>query len=181
VIRRGTCPIQAIPDINPHLREEFLITPRAGNTETDETGFGGFVTMPLGIFAKLFGTNLVIAQLHFRKLTKQHLGEIAMYRNLSCLICLVATTTALAQSPIPRQGDSCPTGTYKSGGYCKPFKSNSDQVIIEKSDSKCRTGFYKSGSYCKRMSSSDKEALPRESGKKCPTGWRKSGGYCVRQ
>jgi hypothetical protein len=112
----------------------------------------------------------------------QHPGEIVMYRYLSCLIFLVATTaTTLAQNPIPRQGNSCPTGTYKSGDYCKPFKSNSDQVIIEKSGSKCPTGFYKSGNYCKRMSSSDEEALPRESGKKCPTGWYKSGGYCVRQ
>jgi hypothetical protein len=103
-----------------------------------------------------------------------------MYRYLSCLIFLVATI-ALAQNPIPRQGKSCPTGTYKSGDYCKPIKSNSDQVIIEKSGNKCPTGFYKSGSYFKRMSSSDKKALPRESGKKCPTGWYKSGGYCVRQ
>jgi hypothetical protein len=136
--------------------------------------------MPLGIFAKSFGTNLKNAQLHFRILTMQHLGEIAMHRYLLCLIILVATI-ALAQNPIPRQGNSCPTGTYKSGDYCKPFKSNSVQVIIKKSGSKCPTGFYKSGNYCKRMSSSDKEALPRESGKKCPTGWYKSGGYCVRQ
>jgi hypothetical protein len=135
--------------------------------------------MPLGIFAKLFGTNLVIAQLHFRKLTKQHLGEIAMYRNLSCLICLVATTTALAQNPTPRQGDSCPTGTYRSGDYCKPIKSDPDQVIIQKSGSNCPTGFYASGNYCKRISGSDREALPREGGSDCPTGWRKSREYCV--
>jgi hypothetical protein len=62
------------------------------------------------------------------------------------------STAATAQTPIPRHGNSCPTGTYKSGDYCKPFKSNSDQVIIEKSGSKGPTGFYKSGSYCKRMS-----------------------------
>jgi hypothetical protein len=136
--------------------------------------------MPLGIFAKLLATNHAIAQLHFRILPKQHPGEIAMYRYLSCLIVLVATT-ATAQNPIPRVGNSCPTGTYKSGDYCKPFKSNSDQVVIEKSGSKCTTGFYKSGNYCKRMSNSDKEALPREGGAKCPTGWYKSGGYCVRQ
>jgi hypothetical protein len=136
--------------------------------------------MPLGILAKSLGSYLKFVQLHFRILTKQHPGEIAMYRYLSCLIFLVATI-ALAQNPIPRQGNSCPTGTYKSGDYCKPIKSNSDQVIIEKSGSKCPIGFYKSGSYCKRVSSSDKKALPRESGKKCPTGWYKSGGYCVRQ
>jgi hypothetical protein len=48
-----------------------------------------------------------------------------MHRYLSCLIFLVATTaTTLAQNPIPHQGKSCPTGTYKSGDYCKPFKSN---------------------------------------------------------
>jgi hypothetical protein len=143
-------------------------------------GFSGFVTIPLGIFAKSLGTNLKFVLPHFRILPKQHLGEIAMYRYLSCLIFLVATI-ALAQTPIPSVGDICPTGTYKSGDYCKPYKSSSDQVIIEKSGSNCPTGFYKSGNYCKRMSSSNKEALPRESGKKCPTGWRKSGGYCVKQ
>jgi hypothetical protein len=139
----------------------------------------GFVTMPVGIFAQPLGSNLKFVQLHFRILTKQHPGEIAMYRYLSCLIFLVATTTALAQNPIPRQGNSCPTGTYKSGDYCKPLKSAEDQVIIEKSGSKCPTGFYKSGNYCKRISSSDREAIPRDKGSKCPTGWRKSAGYCV--
>jgi hypothetical protein len=107
-----------------------------------EPGFGGFVTMSLGIFAKLLATNLKFVQLHFRILPKQHPGEIAMYRYLSCLIVLVAAT-AIAQNPIPRQGNSCSTGTYKFGDYCKHFKSNSDQVIIEKSGSKCPTGFYK--------------------------------------
>jgi hypothetical protein len=29
--------------------------PQVGTAETDETGFGGFVTMPLGIFATLVG------------------------------------------------------------------------------------------------------------------------------
>jgi hypothetical protein len=90
-----------------------------------------------------------------------------------------AATTASAQTPIPRQGNSCPTGTYKSGDYCKPIKSSEDKVIIQKSGNKCPTGFYSSGNYCKRISSSDREALPRENGGKCPTGWRKSGGYCV--
>ena len=103
-----------------------------------------------------------------------------MYRRLSCFIFLVATTTATAQTPIPRVGDSCPIGTYKSGDYCKPFKSSEDEIIIQKSGSKCPTGFYSSGDYCKRISSSDREALSREPGNKCPTGWRKSGDYCVK-
>jgi hypothetical protein len=75
-----------------------------------------------------------------------------MNRFMLITLLMVATTTTLAQNPIPRQGEYCPTGTYKSGDYCKPFKSNSDQVIIEKSGSKCPTGFYKSGNYYKRMS-----------------------------
>jgi hypothetical protein len=120
--------------------------------------------MPLGIFAKSLGSDLEIVQPHFRILAKQHPGEIAMYRYLSCPIFLVETT-ASAQTPIPRQGNSCPTGTYKSGDYCKRFKSSSEEVIIQKS-----------GNYCNRMSSSDKEALPKKDGAKCPTGWRKSGG-----
>jgi hypothetical protein len=79
-----------------------------------------------------------------------------MFRLLFCVTLILITTTASAQNPTPRQGNSCPTGTYRSGDYCKPYKSNSDQVIIEKSGSKCPTAFYKSGNYCKRMSSSEK-------------------------
>ncbi len=103
-----------------------------------------------------------------------------MFRLFPCILLLIGAT-ATAQNPIPRHGNSCPNDTYKSGDYCKPFKSSKDTVIIQKSGSKCPTGFYKSGNYCKRISSSDREALPREDGGKCPTGWYKSGGYCVEQ
>ena len=91
------------------------------------------------------------------------------------------TASSLAQTPIPRQGDSCPSGTYKSADYCKPFKFSEDQAIIQKSDKDCPNGFYKSGNYCKQYSSeSDKEAIPRDKGSDCPGGWYKSGGYCVK-
>jgi len=96
-------------------------------------------------------------------------------------ITVLLATTATAQNPTPRQGDSCPTGTYKSGNYCKPFKSSEDQVIIQKSGKDCPTGFYKSGNYCKQFSSeSDKDAIPRDKGSDCPGGWYKSGQYCVK-
>ena len=94
---------------------------------------------------------------------------------------LLATISATAQTPIPRVGDDCPTGTYKSGDYCKPFQSTikKGDVIINKSGDRCPTGFYSSGgSYCKAYGGSDREVITRESGAKCPTGWYKSGGYC---
>jgi hypothetical protein len=103
-----------------------------------------------------------------------------MRKLLILVMSIVLSTLSWADRPIPRQGDSCPTGTYKSGDYCKPIKSNSDQVIIQKSGGDCPTGFYSSGDYCKRINNSDREALPRDSGKNCPTGWRKSGDYCVK-
>jgi len=100
-------------------------------------------------------------------------GGFAVHRYISCFILLMATVTASAQTPIPRQGGSCPTGTYKSGDYCKPFKSAEDQTIINKSGSKCPTGFYSSGNYCTQYSSqSGKEAIPREKGGDCPSGWQ---------
>ena len=68
-------------------------------------------------------------------------------------------TVSLAQTPIPRQGDSCPTGTYKSGDYCKPFKSSENQVIIQKRGSDCPTGFYKSGKYCTPFKSSGDQVI----------------------
>jgi hypothetical protein len=48
---------------------------------------------------------------------------------LSILIytTLLLATNSFAQTPIPRVGDNCPTGTYRSRDYCKPFKSSEDQ------------------------------------------------------
>ena len=82
-----------------------------------------------------------------------------MFRHLACLVCLVATAITAAQTPISRQGDSCPTGTYKSGDYCKPFKSSENQVIIQKRGSDCPTGFYKSGKYCTPFKSSGDQVI----------------------
>jgi hypothetical protein len=104
-------------------------------------------------------------------------------RILLCTLVLVTSGLTTAQTPIPRVGDSCPTGTYRSGDYCKPFKSSSadGQNIIEKSGKQCPTGYYSSGDYCKQYPSrTDKEAIPRE-GKDCPGGWYKSGHYCMQQ
>jgi hypothetical protein len=92
---------------------------------------------------------------------------------------VITTSTVFAQTPIPIQGSSCPTGTYKSGDYCIPFKLTSEKSIIEKSGDHCPTGYYKSGDYCKQFSGSDQRAMPGESSGKCPTGWYRSGEYCV--
>jgi hypothetical protein len=100
---------------------------------------------------------------------------------ITLLAAVLFPSITFAQTPIPRVGDSCPTGTYKSGDYCKPFKSAKDQNIITKSGSKCPTGYYKTGNYCKQYpSKSDKEAIPRDKGSDCPGGWYKSGQYCVK-
>lgn len=104
-----------------------------------------------------------------------------MFRSIAILMLITLPLTATAQTPIPRAGDSCPTGTYRSGNYCKPFKSSADEKIIVKHGNDCPTGFYSTGDYCKRMSSSDREAIPRVDGGKCPTGWYRSGDYCVEQ
>ena len=106
-----------------------------------------------------------------------------MIRLILCFLLLVPAVELTAQTPIPRVGDSFPTGTYKSGDYCKPFKSSSEdgQTIIEKSGKQCPSGYFSSGNYCKQYpSQSDKEAIRRE-GKDCPGGWYKSGQYCVKR
>ena len=71
-------------------------------------------------------------------------------------VYLFFATTTLAQTSITRQGDSCPTGTFRSGDYCVPFESNSDDKIIVMSGDDCPTEFYSAGDYCKRMSGSDR-------------------------
>ncbi len=50
---------------------------------------------------------------------------------ISCVLLLLATT-AVAQNPFPRQGNSCPTGTHKSRDHCKPVttaKESSSQTF----------------------------------------------------
>jgi hypothetical protein len=105
-----------------------------------------------------------------------------MFRLLFFITLTLITKTAVSQAPIPRVDDSCPTGTYKSGDYCKPFKSTIDKgdTIINKSGDRCPTGFYRSGNYCKASGGSDKQVITREPGAKCPTGWYKSEGYCTK-
>ena len=53
-----------------------------------------------------------------------------MRKYLSSSMLFIAAVTATAQTPVSRLGHGCPNGTYKSGDYCKPFKSSEDQVII---------------------------------------------------
>jgi hypothetical protein len=98
------------------------------------------------------------------------------YPTVAIFFLLLVATAATAQNPIPRVGDTCPTSTYKSGDYCKTFKSSEDQVVIQKSGSDCPVGFFRSGKdYCKRLSSSDREALPRDDGGRCATSWHEAG------
>lgn len=96
------------------------------------------------------------------------------------LLGLVLTAPATAQTPTPRVGDDCPTGTYRAGDYCQPLSSSPDNKAIVKQGKSCPTGFYSAGDYCKRMSGSDREAIPRKDGGKCPTGWYRAGDYCAK-
>jgi len=102
-------------------------------------------------------------------------------RTILPLMLCILSTIATAQTPIPRIGDDCPTGTYRAGDYCQPLSSSDDNKAIVKQGKDCPTGFYSAGDYCKRMSSSDREAIPRVDGGKCPTGWYRAGDYCVKQ
>jgi hypothetical protein len=120
------------------------------------------------------------------KISRRHCAILSisriplMLRPIKLIVLPALSFTALTQTPISHVGKSCPTGTYRSRDYCRPNKSDSDQVIIEKVGKHCPTGFYASGNYCKRYSDSDRGALPRESGESFPSDWRKSGEYCVK-
>ena len=160
----------------PHRTQIY----QADNAETAKTRFRRFCHYATGAYSPHLLAPSRDYSISLSHIIQPAPGEITMTRYLLCLFLLI-TTAAVAQNPIPRQGNSCPTGTYKSGDYCKQFPSSAERgdKIIQKSGSNCPTGFYASGNYCKRASSSGREAITREDGGKCPTGWRKSGGYCV--
>jgi hypothetical protein len=107
--------------------------------------------------------------------------RFTMLKSITFIALLTLSLIASAQNPVPKVGNSCPGGTYRSGDYCMPNKSNPDQVIIEKSGKHCPAGFYVSGDYCKRRKDSDAETIPRNPGENCPGGWRQSGDYCVKR
>jgi hypothetical protein len=111
--------------------------------------------------------------------------DLAIFcRQILAICCVVGLSGAtFAQTPIPRVGKDCPTGTYRSGDYCKPTTSSlaKGENIIVKSGDKCPVGFHSSrGSYCKQFSTSEKEVITREKGADCPIGWHKSHGYCTK-
>lgn len=61
-----------------------------------------------------------------------------MHRYFLSLALLLATAvSAIAQTPIPRVGDSCPSGTYRSGDYCKQYSSNSHKEAIPREGENC--------------------------------------------
>lgn len=101
---------------------------------------------------------------------------------LILLLCLSLSNNALSHDVVPKVGDSCPTGTYSSGDYCKTFGSAEKrgiQVITNPSGGKCPTGWYRSGDYCKAYSkrAADEEVIEKV-GDDCPTGMYSSGSFC---
>lgn len=98
------------------------------------------------------------------------------------LLTLICSFSVVANEVIPKVGDSCPTGSYASGDYCKAFKSNADsstRVVGNPTGGKCPTGWYRSGDYCKAYSSKRaSENVIERVGDDCPRGFYKSGAFC---
>ena len=98
------------------------------------------------------------------------------------LLAFLFSCSVIANDVIPKVGDSCPTGSYSSGDYCKSFKSSAEsgtRVVGNPSGGKCPTGWYRSGDYCKAYSSrSASEEVIERAGDDCPRGWYKSGAFC---
>ncbi len=54
--------------------------------------------------------------------------------------------------PIERIGELCPTGYWRSAGYCVPSPGAVDsyQALPNRFNGDCPIGFYRSGRYCVR-------------------------------
>ncbi len=101
---------------------------------------------------------------------------------LVVLALAVAASPVIANDVIPRVGDDCPTGTYRSGDYCKSFSSTSERgkrIVGNPSGGRCPTGWYRSGDYCKAYGErAARETVVEKVGDRCPTGMYQSGGFC---
>jgi hypothetical protein len=86
---------------------------------------------------------------------------------------LLATVTALGQSPVHKNG-ACPSGYHSDGQYCVPGRSA--KPVIDKSGS-CPSGYHTDGKYCVAGSSAREAILKSGS---CPSGYHSDGNYCVR-
>ena len=58
----------------------------------------------------------------------------------------------ITNPPIERIGDLCPTGYWRSAGYCVPSPGavRTQQALPNWLDSECPMGLYRSGRYCVR-------------------------------
>jgi hypothetical protein len=75
----------------------------------------------------------------------------------------MATVTETAQKPVPRVGDFCPTGTYKSGHYCKRFNSSEREALPREKRGGAAIGL-------RRLTSQYKHSTPSKPSASCGLG-----------
>lgn len=100
---------------------------------------------------------------------------------LTICFAVVLSTSAQAQSVMPRVKGKCPAGTFRSGGYCESFPSVTRDGIsfIVRNGSHCPVGYFTSGKhYCRQLTTTDETVIPRKNGESCPVGWYRSVDYC---
>jgi len=94
-------------------------------------------------------------------------------------IVIMALSLAAQASTTPKVGDTCPTGMYPSGDYCKSYSSRGDtQTVANPAGGRCAVGWYKTGGYCRAYKSHSSDQVVEKIGEKCPIGFYSSGGMC---
>ena len=78
-------------------------------------------------------------------------------------------TKVLALAVLVLALSHAPAGARERG--TQPFASK---------DGNCPSGYYRSGGFCAPLNRDSRPAVPRPAGASCPSGWYASGGACVK-
>ena len=100
----------------------------------------------------------------------------------SCLIYTDKYCFSQPLIPVLLIKNQCPSGFFRSQGYCIPLARTIPGVIpvfTREIPPSCPPGFYRNHGYCQVTPGTKKSALPIF-GDKCPLGFYREGDYCIK-
>jgi hypothetical protein len=100
-----------------------------------------------------------------------------MKTTILALLFLLIPLTAIAQQPIPKQGQFCPRDYKPDTSWCIP--NNQARFAIVKIGAFCPRHFRVDGNYCIATDKAPASVI-QKTGPFCPSGYKVDGEYCVK-
>ena len=100
----------------------------------------------------------------------------------ACLLYTAKYCFSQPLIPVLLIDGECPSGFFKSKGYCIPLTRDVPGVIpvfTREIPPPCPSGFYRNNGYCQVTPGTKKSALPMF-GEECPLGFYREKRYCIK-